>query len=196
MGGGKVTRPDFGFPDARADNPLTEFYLLIQKTLSRTGGTFALPGAYASFCPPPDHQLYAEEIRDFCTFYSAPHPGCLEIFSPGRMQVLYDDLRVTADGTPAALMLSDESSRLTTALQLLPPFFSPDFPPAPLPECTCALTLTLCSEDLILMDNCPAELGRRLCRQTDRKSWQSHPRIERWLTTALAAAQRSYRHNE
>ena len=37
MGGGHVSRPDFGMPQPDAAYPLTEFYLLAQQALEKSG---------------------------------------------------------------------------------------------------------------------------------------------------------------
>ena len=42
MGGGHVSRPDFGMPQPDPAYPLTEFYLLLQRALD-AAGCFALP---------------------------------------------------------------------------------------------------------------------------------------------------------
>ena len=42
MGGGHLSRPDFGMPQPDPDHPLTEFYLLLQHGLDKTG-VFHLP---------------------------------------------------------------------------------------------------------------------------------------------------------
>ena len=46
MGGGHVSRPDFGMPQPDAAYPLTEFYLLAQQALEKSG-SFMLPALYA-----------------------------------------------------------------------------------------------------------------------------------------------------
>lgn len=38
MGGGHLSRPDFGMPQPAPDHPLTEFYLLLQHGLDKAGG--------------------------------------------------------------------------------------------------------------------------------------------------------------
>ena len=48
MGGGHLSRPDFGMPQPDPDHPLTEFYLLLQHGLDKAG-VFHLPALYASF---------------------------------------------------------------------------------------------------------------------------------------------------
>lgn len=52
MGGGHVSRPDFGMPQPDAAYPLTEFYLLVQQALEKSG-SFMLPALYAGDCTPP-----------------------------------------------------------------------------------------------------------------------------------------------
>lgn len=61
MGGGHVSRPDFGMPQPDAAYPLTEFYLLAQQALEKaaalccppsTQGCKPLPGASTGRRPP------------------------------------------------------------------------------------------------------------------------------------------------
>ena len=52
MGGGHVSRPDFGMPQPDAAYPLTEFYLLAQQALEKSG-SFMLPALYAGCKPLP-----------------------------------------------------------------------------------------------------------------------------------------------
>lgn len=192
MGGGHVTRPDFHISGPDPHHPLTEFYLLVQAHLSHER-SFALPGAYAAFQPPPGMPLFEEDVRDYCRFRGSPAPGYIEVFPPRRLHLLYDDLRVDPSGAPAALVLTEESSRRTFAVQLAPPFWGRALP---LPDCTAALTLRLTDEDLLLVDRNKAALARRLCSKAAHKEWLNHPALDRWLTTALAAAQRAYRRGE
>ena len=51
MGGGHVSRPDFGMPQPDPAYPLTEFYLLLQHALDKAG-RFALPALYARVSGP------------------------------------------------------------------------------------------------------------------------------------------------
>ena len=51
MGGGHVSRPDFGMPQPDAAYPLTEFYLLAQQALEKSG-SFMLPALYAGLHSP------------------------------------------------------------------------------------------------------------------------------------------------
>lgn len=148
MGGGHVSRPDFGMPQPDPAYPLTEFYLLLQRALD-AAGCFALPALYAA-------------------------------------------LHVQPDGTPAALLLTEECTRTTVAVQLLPPFVWED-PLPPLPDTPAALTLQLTGQDVLLADTDPAALGRRLVHTAAGKRWLHHPRADTFLAEKVAVLQRVYR---
>ena len=138
MGGGHVSRPDFGMPQPDAAYPLTEFYLLAQQALEKSG-SFMLPALYAGLHAPA-RRIYREEAAGYLQLAAAPAEGLTRLLSPARMQLLYSSLQVQPDGTPAALLLTEECTRLTVAVQLLPPFVwedpLPPLPdvPAPLPQ--------------------------------------------------------------
>ena len=191
MGGGRVTRPNFDMPEADPRNPLTEFYALLQQGVTKSG-SFALPGLYAAFAPPEDQKPYAEDMWDYCTLASTPRPGFAELAPPEKLQVLYDHLCVADSGAPAALLLTAVSTRKTTAVQLLPPFLSGEDPLPSLPDSAAALTLQLTYEDMLCVEQAPARLARALAQDAARKAWITHPKVENWLTAALAAAQRAY----
>ena len=63
MGGGHVSRPDFGMAQPDPAHPLTEFYLLVQQALDKAG-CFALPALYASL-QAPARRIYPEEAREY-----------------------------------------------------------------------------------------------------------------------------------
>lgn len=63
MGGGHVSRPDFGMPQPDPAYPLTEFYLLLQHALDKAG-RFALPALYARVQAPARH-IYLDEAREY-----------------------------------------------------------------------------------------------------------------------------------
>lgn len=114
MGGGHLSRPDFGMPQPNPDHPLTEFYQLLQHGLDREG-VFALPALYAAF-QAPARRIYADEAADL----------------------------LTLSETPAALLLTEECSRTVYAVQLQPPFVWEDpLPPLPDCAAALTLTLTL-----------------------------------------------------
>ena len=161
MGGGHVSRPDFGMPQPDAAYPLTEFYLLAQQALEKSG-SFMLPALYAG------------------------------LQAPARMQLLYSSLQVQQDGTPAALLLTEECTRLTVAVQLLPPFVWED-PLPPLPDVPAALTLQLTMQDVVAIDTAPAALAHKLVHSTDGKRWLHHPKAETFLSERLALLQRVYK---
>lgn len=92
MGGGHVSRPDFGMPQPDPAHPLTEFYCLLQRALDREG-VFALPALYAQFRAPA-RRIYADEAADFLTlspdeegrFCPSAGPGAVAaaLFLPAR----------------------------------------------------------------------------------------------------------------
>lgn len=106
MGGGKVTRPDFGLGQPDPGHPMTEFYTLLLEALAGAE-SFALPGLYAKF-DPPAWPIEPEEARDWCALSPAPKAGFVQILPPGRLRVLAAELRCTPAGVPAALMLTEE----------------------------------------------------------------------------------------
>ena len=101
MGGGHVSRPDFGMPQPDAAYPLTEFYLLAQQALEKSG-SFMLPALYAGLHAPA-RRIYREEAAGYLQLAAAPADGLTRLLSPARMQLLNRSLQVQPDGTPAAL---------------------------------------------------------------------------------------------
>ena len=73
MGGGHLSRPDFGMPQPDPAHPLTEFYLLLQHGLDREG-VFALPALWADF-QAPARRIYADEAADFLTLLPDEEEG-------------------------------------------------------------------------------------------------------------------------
>lgn len=130
MGGGHLSRPDFGMPQPDPDHPLTEFYLLLQHGLDKAG-VFHLPALYASFRAPARH-IYADEAAGCLTLSETADEGAVLLSAPRNLQLLYSSLHVEPDGSPAALLLTEECSRAVCAVQLLPPFVWEDpLPPLP-----------------------------------------------------------------
>ena len=105
---------------------------------------------------------------------------------------VYSSLHVLPDGTPAALLLTEECSRTVYAVQLQPPFVWED-PLPPLPDCAAALTLTLTLRDVEAIDADPAALARRLCREAAGKHWLAHPKADTYLAGRIALLQRLYK---
>lgn len=140
MGGGHVSRPDFGMPQPDPAHPLTEFYCLLQRALDREG-IFALPALYAQFRAPA-RRIYADEAADFLTLSPDEEAGSARLLAPAQLQLLYSSLHIMPDGAPAALLLTEECTRTVYAVQLLPPFVWED-PLPPLPDAPAALSLTL-----------------------------------------------------
>ena len=190
MGGGHVSRPDFGMPQPDAAYPLTEFYLLAQQALEKSG-SFMLPALYAGL-QAPARRIYREEAAGYLQLASAPAEGLTRLLSPARMQLLYSSLQVQPDGTPAALLLTEECTRLTVAVQLLPPFVWED-PLPPLPDTPAALTLQLTMRDVMQADTDPEALGRKLAGTAANKRWLHHPKAETFLAERVALLQRVYK---
>ena len=105
MGGGHVSRPDFGMPQPDPAHPLTEFYCLLQQALDREG-VFALPALYAQFRAPA-RRIYADEAADFLTLLPDEEEGASRLLAPAQLQLLYSSLHVMPDGAPAALLLTE-----------------------------------------------------------------------------------------
>ena len=80
MGGGHVSRPDFGMPQPDPAHPLTEFYCLLQRALDREG-VFALPALYAQFRAPA-RRIYADEAADFLTLSPDEEAGSARLLAP------------------------------------------------------------------------------------------------------------------
>ena len=190
MGGGHVSRPDFGMPQPDADYPLTEFYLLLQHALDRAG-SFALPALYARVQAPARH-IYLDEACGYLTLSPTQREGDTRLLAPGHLQLLYSNLHVTPEGVPAALLLTEECTRTTVAVQLLPPFVWDDPLPA-VPDTPAALTLQLTMQDVELADTDPAALRHKLVHTAAGKCWLHHPKAETFLAQRVALLQRVYR---
>ena len=192
MGGGYVTRPGFGLGQPDPGHPMTEFYTLLLEGL--TGAErFALPGLYARF-DPPGWPIETEEAPDWCSLSPAPKEGFVSILPAGQLRVQYAELRCTAAGTPAALVLTEEGRRTTCAVRLLPPFLWPSEEAVPpWPDTTSALTLTLGPDAPGLADAAPQALACRLIEDGAGKAWVSHPLLDRWLAAQAARWKRLWR---
>ena len=181
MGGGHVSRLDFGMPQPDPAYPLTEFYLLLQHALDKAG-RFALPALYARVQAPARH-IYLDEAREYLSLSPAGREGDIRLLAEGSLQLLYSTLHVQPDGTPAALLLTEECTRATVAVQLLPP----------LPDTPAAMTLQLTMQDVMQADTDPAALGRKLAGTAANKRWLHHPKAETFLAERVALLQRVYK---
>ena len=181
MGGGHVSRPDFGMPQPDPAYPLTEFYLLLQHALDKAG-RFALPALYARVQAPARH-IYLDEAREYLSLSPTGREGDIRLLAEGSLQLLYSTLHVQPDGTPAALLLTEECTRATVAVQLLPPF----------PDTPAALTLQLTMQDVMQADTDPEALGRKLAGTATNKRWLHHPKAETFLAERVALLQRVYK---
>ena len=190
MGGGHVSRPDFGMPQPDPAYPLTEFYLLLQHALDKAG-RFALPALYARVQAPARH-IYLDEAREYLSLSPTGREGDIRLLAEGSLQLLYNTLHVQPDGTPAALLLTEECTRATVAVQLLRPFVWED-PLPPLPDTPAALTLQLTMQDVMQADTDPEALGRKLAGTAANKRWLHHPKAETFLAERVALLQRVYK---
>ena len=190
MGGGHVSRPDFGMPQPDPAYPLTEFYLLLQHALDKAG-RFALPALYARVQAPARH-IYLDEAREYLSLSPTGREGDIRLLAEGSLQLMYSTLHVQPDGTPAALLLTEECTRASVAVQLLPPFVCED-PLPPLPDTPAALTLQLTMQDVMQADTDPEALGRKLAGTAANKRWLHHPKAETFLAERVALLQRVYK---
>ena len=190
MGGGHVSRPDFGMPQPDPACPLTEFYLLLQHALD-AAGSFALPALYARV-QAPARWIDPDEAREYLTLSPTEREGDTRLLDPGNLQLLYSTLHVAPDGAPAALLLTGECTRTTVAVQLLPPFVWED-PLPPVPDAPAALALQLTMQDVMQADTDPEALGRKLAGTAANKRWLHHPKAETFLAERVALLQRVYK---
>lgn len=107
MGGGHVSRPDFGMPQPDPAYPLTEFYLLLQHALDKAG-RFALPALYARVQAPARH-IYLDEAREYLSLSPTGREGDIRLLAEGSLQLLppfvWEDPLPPLPDTPAALTL-------------------------------------------------------------------------------------------
>ena len=170
--------------------PLTEFYLLLQHALDKAG-RFALPALYARVQAPARH-IYLDEAREYLSLSPTGREGDIRLLAEGSLQLLYNTLHVQPDGTPAALLLTEECTRATVAVQLLPPFVWED-PLPPVPDAPAALALQLTMQDVMQADTDPEALGRKLAGTATNKRWLHHPKAETFLAERVALLQRVYK---
>ncbi|MFR5704765.1 MAG: hypothetical protein ACLUEF_03175 [Faecalibacterium prausnitzii] len=169
MGGGHLSRPDFGMPQPDPDHPLTEFYLLLQHGLDKAG-VFHLPALYASFRAPA-RRIYADEAAGCLTLSETADEGAVLLSAPGTPPAGFTAACMWSRMAPPPPCCSPRSVPALSALvQLLPPFVWED-PLPPLPDVPAALTLQLTLQDVEAIDTDPAALARRLCQTTRQKHW-------------------------
>ena len=87
MGGGHVSRPDFGMAQPDPAHPLTEFYLLVQQALDKAG-CFALPALYASL-QAPARRIYPEEAREYLRLAPQTGEGFVRLQAAVQMPPVY-----------------------------------------------------------------------------------------------------------
>ena len=150
-----------------------------------------MPALYARVQAPARH-IYLDEAREYLSLSPTGREGDIRLLAEGSLQLLYSTLHVLPDGTPAALLLTEECTRATVAVQLLPPFVWED-PLPPLPDTPAALTLQLTMQDVMQADTDPEALGRKLAGTAANKRWLHHPKAETFLAERVALLQRVYK---
>ena len=113
MGGGHVSRPDFGMAQPDPAHPLTEFYLLVQQALDKAG-CFALPALYSSLQVAADGAPAALLLTEECTrsvtalqllppfVWEDPLPPLPDVPAALTLQLTVQDVEAI-DADPAAL---------------------------------------------------------------------------------------------
>ena len=187
-GGGSLAPPSGGGSRPRPP-PFPVFSLFLQHSTDK-GGRFALPALHAPGGAPP-RPIFLEGGGGFLAFPPGGEGG-IRLLAEGSLQLLYNTLHVQPDGTPAALLLTEECTRATVAVQLLPPFVWED-PLPPLPDTPAALTLQLTMQDVMQADTDPEALGRKLAGTATNKRWLHHPKAETFLAERVALLQRVYK---
>ena len=188
MGGGHVSRPDFGKTQMDAENPMSEFYALLLKGLEKADA-FAAPGCYVQFRPNLSRQIWREDMAEYCR-YSAEKENGVTVIAPEKFAIGYYELSLTALGAPAAVFLYGKNDRREIAVRLLPPFGGIELPKPPVEVPLVELQLT--GQDLVQIDTQPEQLAHAWINETRNKRWAAHPAIDAWELKALSAAQKEY----
>ena len=189
MGAGHLSRPDFGKTQMDSQNPMSEFYECFLKGLEQ-GKAFAVPGCYARFKPDFSRQIYREDMPEYCTYSSIAGEGAVCVLEPAEFVIGQFELSLTAGGVPMAVFIQSADGHHRLAVRLLPPFGGVELAAAP--TGVPLLELQITGQDLMQIDEAPAQLGRRWVSGSQNKQWVAHPAMEAWELRALAAAQREF----
>jgi len=189
MGAGHLSRPDFGKTQMDSQNPMSEFYECFLKGLEQ-GKTFAVPGCYARFKPDFSRQIYREDMPGCCTYTSIAGEGAVCVLEPAEFVIGQFELSLTARGVPMAVFIQSADGHHRLAVRLLPPFGGVELAAAP--TGVPLLELQITGQDLMQIDEAPAQLARRWVSGSQNKKWAAHPAMEAWELRALAAAQREF----
>ena len=120
MGGGHVSRPDFGMPQPDPACPLTEFYLLLQHAMD-AAGSFALPALYARVQAPARH-IYLDEAREYLSLSPTGREGDIRLLAEGktnRVVCVQGDTYVDYDITEALKMKKGLDEQTYTVMRTL-----------------------------------------------------------------------------
>ena len=189
MGAGHLSRPDFGKTQMDSQNPMSEFYECFLKGLEQ-GKAFAVPGCYARFKPDFSRQIYREDMPEYCTYSSIAGEGAVCVLEPAEFVIGQFELSLTARGVPMAVFIQSADGHHRLAVRLLPPFGGVELAAAP--TGVPLLELQITGQDLMQIDEAPAQLARRWVSGSQIKQWAAHPAIVAWELRALAAAQREF----
>ena len=189
MGAGHLSRPDFGKTQMDSQNPMSEFYECFLKGLEQ-GKAFAVPGCYARFKPDFSRQIYREDMPGYCTYTSIAGEGAVCVLEPAEFVIGQFELSLTARGVPMAVFIQSTDGHHRLAVRLLPPFGGVELAAAPTDVPLLELQIT--GQDLMQIDEAPAQLARRWVSGSQNKQWTAHPAMEAWELRALAAAQREF----
>ena len=156
MGGGHLSRPDFGMPQPNPDHPLTEFYQLLQRGLDREGRVCAARASMQPFRPRPGTSTLTKPpiTSPYRRPGGEPHrcsrPGCSKFYTAAS---------TSCRTAPGGSSPHRSAPRTVYAVQLQPPPLSGRDPLPPLPDCAAALTLTLTLRDVEAIDADPRRAG-------------------------------------
>lgn len=189
MGGGHITRPDFGNTQMDVRNPMSEFYALLLQGLENAK-SFALPGCYASFKPDLSRPVWREDMAEYCRYSSQPGGGAVTVIPQENFPLGYFEPSLTVSGAPIAVFLENPDLHRRVAVRLLPPFSAEELPAPPKDVALVELAITV--QDLAQIDENPAALADRWMTSSENKHWAASPKIDAFELKALAAAQKEY----
>ena len=189
MGGGHITRPDFGFTQMDARNPMSEFYALLLQGLENAK-SFALPGCYASFKPDFSRPVWREDLAEYCRYSAQPGGGAVTVIPEEKFPLGCFEPSLTVSGAPIAVFLENPDLHRRLAVRLLPPFGAEELPAPPKDVALVELAITV--QDLAQIDENPAALADRWMTSSENKHWAASPKIDAFELKALAAAQKEY----
>ena len=189
MGGGHITRPNFGYTQMDSMNPMSEFYALLLHGLEKAK-SFALPGCYASFRPDFSRPIWREDLPEYCHYSPQPGGGAVTVIQEEKFPLGCFEPSLTVNGAPIAVFLENPDWHRRLAVRLLPPFGTDELPAPPKDVPLVELEITV--QDLTQIDENPAALANRWMTSAENKHWAASSKIDAFELKALAAAQKEY----